>query len=325
MVRNRKSDVLESKCQKCNGEVYVAERNLTCTFCKGIFHNDCVQVDRINYEKIKKLPVWFCNPKCKKSYDKEKGEQCDLPENPTNRDILIAIQSLKTSQDFLSDKYEDLVLKFDDVIKTVKSLDKRITDLEDEKQALKTRLEKELNINRVMNEVSEQDRLKNHVILSGVSNEVESSVVMVKKICQKLDPNLNISDDDVLKVERLFVQNENIPADKKIKKIPLIVIFKNIEMKTKIFEAQKQKKELFSDECELPGENGKMFFRDQLSSSSFKTLKAARVLRFSNKIKYAWVQEGKVLVRKNDTSRITWIKSINDLCAFDDADNGQSC
>lgn len=322
MGGRKKTEVLASKCHKCNGEVYLTERSLTCTFCRNIFHNDCINVDRVNYEKIKKLPVWFCNPVCRESYDKEKGEMCDLPQDPTNRDLLLAIQSFKTSQNFLSEKYEDIAAKMEELMKTIQSMDKRITDLEEEKQVLKSKFEKELNINRVMNEVSEQEKLKNNVILSGVSNEVENSVAVVKQICQKLDPNLNIIDDDVLKIERLFIQKDGIPADKKIKKIPVVVSFSNPEIKAKILKAQKQKKELYSDECDLPGENGKMVFRDQLSSSSFKILKSARALRHNNKIKYAWVQESKVLVRKDDTSRIIWIKSVYDLTVFES--EGQS-
>lgn len=324
MGRTKKQELLESKCQKCNGEAYAEERNLSCTFCKGIFHNDCINIDRVNYEKIKKLPVWFCNQKCKKDYDAEKSSECDLPQNPTNRDLLLAIQSLKTSQDFISDKYDNIVTKMEELITTIHSMDKRITDLENDKRVLTTKLERELNINRVINEAAEQEKFQHNVILSGVSNEAENSIEMVKMICQKLNPSIEITDDDVEKVERLFVQRDNIPEEKKIKKIPVVVTFKNTEIKAKIFEAQKRKKDFYSDECELPGENGKMFFRDQLTSSSFKILKAARDLRNNNKLKYVWVQEGKVLVRKDDTSRITWMKSMNDLSVFDIAAEGQS-
>lgn len=312
MGRNSKKEILESKCKKCSGEVYVNERSLTCTSCRNIFHNDCIQMDRITYEKIKKLPVWFCCDICKKNYDEKKSVACDMPDQPTNRDLMNAIQSLKTSQNFLSDKYDDMSSQLENVLQSFKSLEQRILVLEQEKHTLK----KEISYNHYKNEIKEQEVLDNNIVVSGISNEVNVSPDIIVKIGKTLDVNLNISTEDIVSVKRLFVQNENVPAEKQVKKIPVIVILKNRDIKKQLYKAQKDKKDTFTAECGLQGENGKLFIRDQLTSFNFKLIRAARKYKYDDKIKYAWVQDSKVLVRKNDDSKIVRIKTLEELHAF---------
>lgn len=312
MGRNSKSEILQSKCKKCCGEVYVSERSLTCTSCTSVFHNDCIQMDRTTYEKVKKLPVWFCSDVCKKNYDEKQSVACDMPDQPTNRDLMNAIQSLKTSQNFLSDKYDDISSQLENVLLSFKSLEQRILVLEQEKQTLK----KEISYNHYKNEVKDQEVLENNIVLSGIPNEVDISPDVIVKIGKTLDVNLNISTEDIASVKRLFIQKENVPADKQIKKIPVIVKFKNRDIKTQLYKAQKDKKDTFTAECGLQGDNGKLFIRDQLTSFNFQLIRAARKYKYEDKIKYAWVQDSKVLVRKSDDSKITRVKTLDELHAF---------
>lgn len=305
-------EILQSKCKKCNGEVYVSERSLTCTFCKNIYHNDCIPMDRVTYEKAKKLPIWLCCAVCTKSYDGKQLASCDMPSQPTNRDLMNAIESIKTSQNFLSDKYDDISSQLQNVLTSFKSLEQRILVLEQEKQTLKN----ELRDNHYKNEAKDQEILLNNIVLSGIPNEVEISPDVVVKIGKTLDASLNISTEDIVSVKRLFIQRDGVPDDKKVKKIPVIVSFKNRDIKTQLYKAQKEKKETYTAECGLEGENGKLFIRDQLTSFSFKLMRAARNYKYENKIKYAWVQDSKVLVRKDDGSKIVRIKTLDELHAF---------
>lgn len=165
-------------------------------------------------------------------------------------------------------------------------------------------------------EVKDQEVLENNSVLSGISNEVDVSPDVIVKISKTLDANLNITTNDIVSVKRLFIQNENVPADKKVKKIPVIVSFKNHDIKTQLYKAQKEKKDTFTTECGLQGNNGKLFFRDQLTSSNYKLIRAARHYKYENKIKYAWVQDSKVLIRKDDDSKIVRIKTLDELLAF---------
>lgn len=103
------SDLLDRKCDRCNGDVYLNEKSLSCSFCKKLFHHDCLHLDRKEYEKLRKIPVWFCKEACKSSYDDEMAKELDkVPENPTNRDIISEIRDLRKSFTFVSDNCDDV-------------------------------------------------------------------------------------------------------------------------------------------------------------------------------------------------------------------------
>lgn len=199
----------------------------------------------------------------------------------------------------------------------------RLKKLENEKQILLDELqnERKFNGNKL---IEDQEELKNNVILSGISNECDDLVSVVAALGSEMDSNLVINKEDIETVERLFIQKAGIPVEKIIKRIPIVVVFKNFDTKVKYLKARKDKKIIYSDECKFPGENTKIFVQDQLSRYNQSLMKAARQLRMNNVIKYAWVQNSKVLIRKEDGFKIVWIRNMLDLTQFNDGSNNQA-
>lgn len=323
--KNKNDDLIvgNSKCNLCNGEVFIDDRSLKCTICTKLFHQICLKLDRKEYDKFKKMPVWFCSKLCESTYNENKSKEFDIPENPTNRDIMTAIINLQSSQNFLSHSYDDLKVMVENLVTTVKTMDVRLKKLENEKQVLIEELQNERKYNGGKT-IDNQEELKNNVVISGISNECTNLVSAVVDLGNGMDVNLGVTQGDFLTVERLFIQKDEVPDDKKIKRIPIVAVFKDFETKVKYLQARKQKKVIYSDECKFPGDNTKIFVQDQLSKYNQSLLKSARQLRVVNAIKYAWVQNSKVLVRKDDDSKILWIRNMFDLTQFNDGHNSQA-
>lgn len=185
---------------------------------------------------------------------------------------------------------------------------------------LKTKIDKHIEYKQVEQNTKTQEEINKNVIIFGVGNEHKNLNKLVENVINTFDNKLDVS-NEIVKVERLFQQDENVPESKKIKKIPIVVEFKNNEVKLQIFKAQKQKKECYSEECGITDDNTRITIRDQLSSSNYTIIKEASKLRNYGIIKYVWFQDSKVLVRKSDNSKIFGIKILSDLEKFKNSSN----
>lgn len=198
-------------------------------------------------------------------------------------------------------------------------MEKRLSKLENEKQMLVVELQHERNIKNDKNTVMDQEELKNNVIIHGISNECLDIKASVVTLANVVDSELKITGGDFVKLERLFVQKDGLPKERQNTKIPIVASFKDYETKEKFMKAQKNKKIVLSDDCQFPGESGNIFARDQLTRYNYNLLRSARSFRSKNLIKYSWVQNSKILVRRDDGEKIHWIKSMMDLVQFDES------
>lgn len=316
--KNSDAEVLDLKCKNCKGDVYPKERCLKCAGCKNTYHNDCIQVDRTTYEKVKNAPNWTCSKKCKSSIDRQ-AEKEMLPDNPTNRELLIAIREIQASQSFLGNKHDELSEKIGDVLTRFEKLEQRVVRLEEENALLKSKIGRQVtqNIN------SKQKELTTNIIVSGIPNSVADIVEAFDKLAAQVDVNFDRG-EKVVKVERLFEQpkmanDDNGGNRKAIDKIPLLVQFNTEDDKTKFLKAAKLNKYSYlAAECGIATQDAdaRIFVKDHLSSFNFKLLKEARKLKEAGKAQFVWFQNSSVLVRKEENSKIFKIKSQEDILQF---------
>lgn len=264
---------------------------------------------------------WTCSTACKKKRDKQpkvQPKEVALPSDPSNRDILLAINELQKSQSFMSDKYDELVEKVDDVLEELRVAQCRIDKLEKENAILKTKMKS----SGAHKENDTQKDLSCNVIISGVSNDIKNVEEAFGKVSSVVD-NTFIAADHVVKIERLFQQTTKDggqPA-KVIDKIPILVKFSSGNGKEAFMKAAKKNKCVFTAlECGLANDgdedddkNAKIIVKEHIDADNMRLLKEAKKLKQDRKVLFVWFQNSNVLVRKGADSKITKIRSMEDI------------
>lgn len=304
------------KCGRCKTNVDTDERSLKCCRCKMLLHSDCAKVDRIEYESVSKQPQWCCSSLCKQQLDaaskKNDGGVGDIPENPTNRDLLVAIRDLSKSQQFLGEKYDDVIEKIETIMQQYGEMEKRVTSLEKENDSLKRQLKTQGDSQKQHKGRVSQKELECNAVITGVPNDIEEKEAL-RKIADKIDETIKV-DDCVVKATRLYAVNEN--GQNAATKIPVVVSFASIDAKAKFLAAFKKKRLLTADECGVSGGDAKIVVMEQLSNYNFQLLKEARKLKEAGTVKFVWFQNSNVLVRKDENARIFRIACNEDLAKF---------
>lgn len=184
---------------------------------------------------MSKKDSWCCSSQCKRLFDASKKPPIspDIPDNPSNRDILIAIKEIKQSQDFLSEKYDVAVQRIEAIEQKFDLFEKRISGLEKENSDLKRQIKCNDDGHKQQSRTS-QTELACNVIISGVSNGVTDIGVAVKSIAEKIDDSF--AEQNVIRVARLFTpkkQNEPDEATSMTASamVPLVVTLSSTEVK----------------------------------------------------------------------------------------------
>lgn len=299
-------------CVVCEEDATLDERILTCVGCGCDHHNDCVGVSRQEYDTMKNKSNWACSTSCKQKAEKRKTVVVgfDLTSDaPSLREIMKGINDIKSSQDFICEKYDQLNIKLDQLTGQCKSMVKRIVVLEKENETLKSKLHGQANGQHKATAVNDQQSFECNVIISGVSNEVDDIPATAKKIFAAVDDGFD--DATIAKAERLFQPGPK--TDGKIDKIPIVVTLTSSESAGKIVKAFRKKGTLVAEECDVPGDSSKLYIKEQLSHHNLVIMKECRKLKQEGKLKFVWFQNMSVLVRAEDTSKIIRISSKEDL------------
>lgn len=309
---------IDVKCRECKCSIGPEERHLACVCCASRFHTDCAQVTRLEYVALKKnKKMWLCSDECETVFNKanHNSDKVDIPDNPSNRDILLAIQELKQSQGFLSDKYDLLTGKIDSAVKRFEALDKRITTLEKENVSLKSQLSKQQNSDRQDNSHNLQKDLLCNIILSGVPNEVADVPDAVMKVATFVDDAFTQA--NILKAERLFEPTAGKADKKVIDKIPIVITMVSETAKVDLVKSFRKKVTVLAEEAGIPGGQSKLIFKEHMTSFNVKLMQEAKKRKQDGKLKFVWFQNSSVLVRKDETSKIVKVTSPQDLLQFD--------
>lgn len=291
-----------AECHTCTDEFLDGDRVLSCVQCKFSFHNDCVNVKRMEYDKVKKLKDWCCSAVCRSAFvGANTDELNDLPSNPTNRQLLDYIIGIKKSQDMMSDKYDELLAEF-------KEMRVRLNCLEKENVTLKKQIQAQaVSHNHIKNNASQKE-LECNILITGINNS-DDPALAVKKLVSKIDAAIDTS-ACVAKVKRLYTLARK---DDRNVSVPIVVELKSTDEKNKVIAAFKAKRTLLAGECGLTGDQNKIVVMEQMSNYNYGLMKEARKLKTAGTIKFVWFQNSNVLVRKDDNTKIIKITSIDDL------------
>lgn len=208
------------------------------------------------------------------------------------------VREMKRSVDFCSDKITD----FEDLLKTLKDLHKLTEDLRSENKHLKEQVS---SLNSKLNSMEQH---------------MKSNIIEIQDIPESKDENLFKVIDCIgsfighpLKKEKI----DNIirvPTRVLSKPKHIIVKFLSKLDKDEFMAKAKNKRLQMNNRClSIDGISNKFFINEHLTTANKILHKRVRDAAKEHKYKFVWVQNGSILVRKDDRSKIIQISSEVDI------------
>lgn len=158
-------------------------------------------------------------------------------------------------------------------------------------------------------DMAEQRKLDHNIIINGINeSEHEDKYELVTKISHNFDVQMEATDIEY--VSRIATMNENSGFPKS-----LIVMFKNKNIRDNLL--KNRKKEVFTNPLQQTGINRRIYISEQLTARKQYLFKFARDIKRNNFIKYVWVKDGELFIRKDDHSKILKIKNLEQLKQYD--------
>lgn len=218
-----------------------------------------------------------------------------------NNEILKKLTDLEAAVQFLSSKYDDLKLLYDKVAADNASLIQNNLNVTTKCQQLQ---QNNMQLNKTLNEIKQNELKKNLVIfgIPGVKDH-HSLQVTFNNILDKLDiPSSSVELDDIF-------QKKPMPNDEQS---PIFVKFRTLQTKIDFKQAVKNttktnKQFLYASDIGFTRKN-KIIFADQLTDDIRNLLREAKQL-IGHGYKYVWTVNGKVLVRRNEGTKVILVKT----------------
>lgn len=213
--------------------------------------------------------------------------------------LIEEFNTVKTSIQFLSDKYDELEKKNHDTDDRLKEIEHKLCSMElynSQINMLEAKLldmeQKSRNCNLEICNLQEKRGENLFHILENISNIIKQP----------------LSVRDIIAIHRVPQMQ---PTTKRPKNI--VVKFTSKIVRDNFIAAVRLKKGITSDELNLQGTPQKIFINEHLTLQNKKLFRQARALSKENGYRFVWVKNGVVLVRKNITSAVFTIRSENDL------------
>lgn len=298
---------MSDTCSSCGAVLREDEPYLNCTECAGAYHfGKCAGVTEKSLKgksKAAKKKTWRC-PQCRDAVPRasnSEGSDSELDiksalasiiQRLDNLPILTQkVEKMEESLQHISDRFDEFEKKVSRQENEIKGLKKRVAELEtkeDMNQVIQTQLLQEVNDLEFRNR---QLNLEVHGIPAVAG---ENLLSLLNGVAEKLEvPPL--TETDVQTVHRLPTKPDKVPG--------IIIRFTKQSMR----DAWLKEKE------KLKGSEPCIFLQENLTRQNRELLRAAKERAKEKDYCFAWHKHGKILVRKDDGTRIIRIKAMTDL------------
>lgn len=173
---------------------------------------------------------------------------------------------------------------------------------EETKESLRELQSRNDELNRKVNDLEQYSRMEN-LVISGIPREENENVRQtIVKLVKKL--NVNLENNEISTCHRL--SNQGMAG--------IVARINNRDKKMEMIRKSREKKLNAKDMGWEEDQN--IYVSNQLTGFTMGILKAAKKLRSENKLEFVWEKEGKVYVRKNETSpaiRITDCEQLEEI------------
>uniref|UniRef100_A0A8D8YY01 FP protein C-terminal domain-containing protein n=1 Tax=Cacopsylla melanoneura TaxID=428564 RepID=A0A8D8YY01_9HEMI len=213
--------------------------------------------------------------------------------NKFKKEIQKQINDLEKSLNFYGDKMEEYN---DNMTKMMEKINK----LENDNEVLK----KELKTVRDDHENLLQYTMNKNIQIDGVPEVNDENLKeLVIEIGKKIE--VNVEEKEIDKAHRVPSRNpQNIP--------PIIVQFTTRQTRDNFIDKVRKNK-ITTKDVKRSGEEKFVYVNEHLTKLKKDIMYEARRLKQDKGYKFLWVRGGKVLMRKNETSRVFELRSFDDL------------
>lgn len=216
--------------------------------------------------------------------------------NPNLNDILHILKEIFRSQQFISAKYDECLIKNKHLEETSKSLINENIKLKKELKELKDKIDTHENILKSKN-------LEIHGIPNEKAEKLNQTVLNVAK-----NFGIDMHEEDIDYVYRIK-SNRKETTDKPG---PIIVSFTRKEIKERILSSRKNRS-IFAAEIGFQNSKNQVYINEHLSKRNKELLWQARKIKKEKNYKYAWYKNGNIFLRKSDNTGIIKINDESDL------------
>jgi hypothetical protein len=289
-------------CARCNETLPRDGEFVTCKGCSSDAHFECSGLRESTYRGMsnQKKNEWRCI-------------NCRTGKNRTTSVSTIECTNVQDTIQQINKKLEILMEmnnKIEDVQKHVTSITEELKIYKEKVIKLEKIIEnKERAIESLESRVMslEQYSRKNNIEIIGVDKTKEENLEQIfEVICNKLKLT-DVSREDIETIHRI----PNINSRKE----SIIVQLKSRNVREKIL--SKRKTEIRNSDIvgrsNSPTQDSSIYIRENQSKEFKKLFWDVKTIARENGFKFIWSKNGKILIRKNENSRIIQIHSVNEI------------
>lgn len=216
------------------------------------------------------------------------------------KELRFEFTSLKESVNFISNQYDSVVKRVDEITAQLKSS----PDISDCLADIDSKLR---SYERDLNEKDQWVRRSNVEIVGLPETKGENLIEIVSRVAKVGQFNINCQ-TDIDFVTRVA------PMDKTIKKPkPIVVRFTSRYRKDEFLAKVRAVRDFKASDIGLSRDFSRLYFNEHLTKTNKLLLQSAKKLANEKLYKYVWVRNCSIMVRKGDTSPVINIGSVLDL------------
>lgn len=240
-----------------------------------------------------------------------------------NNDVMATLLKDVTEkfQLMLNEKFDEQNKHFSDMLSKIGTLEENIDEANNHIRFVEEKVTQIGNIqNDIGNDVdwmykkiqtTEKLQRCKTVVITGIEHTREENLVdILNNISVIL--NVKVTENDIDEIYRIK------SSDKRAR---IIVKFTRTLTKQKLMEGIKIKKSLYGKELGIENGDTQIYLNEYLSQKNHELWKEAKKLRSSNKVKFAWIRDGEVFVRKEEGGDRIHIFNHNILNKFQNQNN----
>lgn len=216
-------------------------------------------------------------------------------------DVMRELKEVKHAINFLSNQYDDLILKVSGIIDDNKQIHIDNEQLKNDNIYLNNEIN---SIKEFVNEMK-QGQLQNNAVIFGLPplRNLPDVKTYFEKIIEKTNTGANVEEMGITDIYQKKVAENNTIA-------PIIIKFKTYEKKAQLIQLMKTCK-IKTDDIGISS-NKIIHMTDQLTPHNQKLLNEAKQLR-SHGYKFIWFGHGRIMVRRNEGSGVIFINNSDCL------------
>lgn len=310
-----------SNCKSCSKPIIETSELAKCFNCKCEYHFNCAGFTEGAFRKLSKDKKnnWKCAA-CYKSDDaKIKTRSISTTEATPEPNLTTLLQNLKQElKDFITQSVDQLGDKLSKSIEfnseVIQDLKQSITDLKASNQSLREKcdqiaaenIEIKKEVKELQSSIIELKQYSRRCNIE-VSNLPECENENMATILTKID---ELSNTAIM--ENLVVAHR-IPTFNKANPKSIIIQVKSKPARDEILKKLKNRKLMASNINNRFPDNMPIYANEHLTPELKRLFSQARKFKIENNFKFCWTRDGKIFLRKDESSSILRIHTIEDL------------